>query len=409
MPNTATPQGAADPDVKIGEVVVKPNPRQVAIDAMTARMETARTDELNDAIAADPGLAANQHSIDSEIAAANAAAVAAGTLAPPELEDGTASVQPIHAPAEPAADPLPASIAADPLSEFIVMDNGKPMFQAKVNGETKLIPLDQARRQIQIGTAAEVRMQQAAAFEQNTTRSLDERERGIATKEAALAQRTAAATPPPGTPPPGDFTDEDLLDETRGFVSAAFSGTEEDAAKKLAHTLSKLRAPAAVAQPVQRVDEGAIVKKAARAAVTAVQNVDKQKDVDTGYAQFQTDYPDIMGDPKLYKMADDMTDEIEKENPTWPISQVMDEAGKRTRAWVNELKGIEPAPPTLPIVPNTPVVTPHPPNRQERKAELVRMPQAAVGAVHQPPADEPEEEQTPAEAFAELKSARGQP
>jgi hypothetical protein len=412
MMNTPATQlpGAADPDVKIGEVVVKPNPRQVAIDAMTARMEEARETELADAVAADPGLAMSQAAMDNQIAAANAEAIADGTLAPPELDDGAASRKPMHpAPGTPAVDPLPADIAADPLSEFVEMKDGKPMFRAKVNGEDRLIPLDQARRQIQIGTAAEVRMQQAAAFEQRTTQEAEQRERDLQIKEAALAQRTAVA-PQPGTPPAGDFSDEDLLDEAREIFNTAFSGTEEDAAKKLARTLSKLRAPTAVVQPAQRIDEGAIVKKAARAAVTAVQNVDKQKDVDTGYAQFQTDYPDIMADPKLYKMADDMTDEIERENPTWRISQVMEEAGKRTRAWVSELTGQAPVEtPKPPTVPNTSTLTPHPPNRQERKSELVRMPTAAAAAVHQTPADEPEHEQTPVEAFAALKASRGQP
>ena len=407
--NTATQvQGAADPDVNAGEVVVRENPRQVAIDAMTQRMEDARISDLNEAIAEDPGLAMNQAQIDSAIATANAEAVADGRLPPPTLDDGAASRTPIH-PAPGTPEPLPAEIAADPLSEFVVMQNGQPMFKAKVNGEDKLIPLDQARRQIQIGTSAEIRMQQAADLEKRTTHDLQLRERDLSTKEQALSLRTQAVAPP-RTPPAGDFSEEDLLDEAREIFNTAFSGTEEDAAKKLARTLSKLRAPAAQ-QSAPSIDENALVKRAAKAAVTAVQNVGKQKDVATGYKQFQSDYPDIMGDPQLYKMADDMTDGIERDNPDWKISQVMDEAGKRTRAWVDNLKGIAPPvdPTPRPQIQNTPVVTPHPPNRQERKAGLVRMPNVAAGAVHQTPVDVPETEQTPGEALADLKAARGQP
>ncbi len=409
--NQATPQGALDPDVKIGEVVVKENPRQIAIDAMSERVESERRREIDEAVAADPGLAANQHQIEREIAAANAEAVADGLLPPPVLEDGTASVEPMH-PDDPAplVDPLPAAITADPLSEFVVMDGNKPMFKAKVNGEDKLIPLDQARRQIQIGIAAEIRMQQAAALEKRSTDDAIKRDRDLKTREEALLQRTAAVTPLPETLSQDDFSEADLLDEAREVFSTAFSGTEEDAAKKLTKMFLKLRVPAAV-QPVQRVDENAIVRKAASAAVTAVQKVDKQKDVDTGYVQFKIDYPEIMSDPNLYKMADDMTDEIEKENPTWPISQVMDEAGKRTRAWVNQIRGDEPAEPApTPAIPNIPVQAQHPTqDRQERKAQLVPMPKAAVSAVYQAPVDEPEKEQTPQEAFAELKESRGQP
>ena len=409
--NQATPQGAPDPDVKIGEVVVKESPREIAINAMSEHVESERRKEIDEAVAADPGLAANQHQIEREIAASNAEAVADGLLPPLELQDGAASVEPMNLPADPPGpEPLPAEIAADPLSEFVVMENGKPMFQAKVNGEIKLIPLDQARRQIQIGTAAEIRMQQAAALEKRSTDDATRRDRDLKTREAALLQRTQAAPVIPAVPVQADLMEADLLDEAREVFSTAFSGTEEEAAKKLTKMFLKLRTPAAI-QPVQRVDENAIVRKAASAAVTAVQSIDKQKDVDTGYEQFKIDYPEIMSDPNLYKMADDMTDEIEKENPKWPISQVMDEAGKRTRAWVNQIKGIEPVEPApIPATPNIPVQAQHPTqDRQERKTQLVPMPKAAVGAVYQAPVDEPEQEQTPQEAFAELKESRGQP
>ena len=400
MNATATPQGAADPDVNPGEVVVAVNPRQEAIDAMSARADEARDKELSDAIAADPGLAAKQASIDAQIQASNDEARARGDLSPEVLDpDGAASRVAMH-PAQAPSDSLPKSLADDPLSEYIVMDNGTPMFQAKVNGEIRLIPLDQARRQIQIGTAAEVRMQNAASVEAG----LQERESNLATREQALAQRT---TQQPVVPAQADLSDEDLLDEARDIFSTAFGGTEEDAAKKLARTLSKLRAPTAVAAPF--VDENAIASRAAKAAVGAIQNVNRAKDVKSGYEQFKTDYPEIMEDGRLYKMADDMTDEIARDNPEWDISQVMQEAGTRTRAWVNQMKGI-PVEPGQPVAIDTPVLPQHPTQtRQERKSELVRMPTPAAAAVHQEPVDVPEVEQTPQEALAELKQSRGQP
>ena len=334
--NTATQPGA-DPDVQINEVVVTENPRQVSIDAMTKRMEDARDAELADALAADPGLAHNQAKIENEIAVANAAAIAAGELAAPDPNDldGAASRTPMHLPQPQTTEPLPAELAGDPLSEYIVMDQGQPMFQAKVNGQIQLIPLADARRQIQIGTAAEVRMQQAAARETNIT----QRESDLGARELAFANRVTSTAPTARSelPPAGDVSEEDLLDEAREIFNTAFSGTEEDAARKLARTLSKLRAPAPA--QVQRVDERAIVSKAAKAAVDAIQNVDHKKDVQSGYQKFQEDYPEIMGDLQLYKMADGMTDEIANENPNWKISRVMQEAGKRTREWVNSVQG----------------------------------------------------------------------
>jgi hypothetical protein len=419
--NTATQQGAQsplvakptqqpNPDLAINEVIVKESPRDISIAAMSERMEANRIEEIQESIEADPGLAANQARIDNQIKAANQEAIEAGLLPAPD-PDGAASRQPMHTPTEPKPAPLPADVAADPLSEYIVMQDGKPMFSTKVNGQLRLIPLEDARRELQIGTAAAIRMNEATRLHQQVS----EREVAMSANEAALAQRVATAPAViSSVPAQTDLTEEDLYDEAKEIFSTAFTGTEEDAARKLAKTLVKLRGsvtPTAQMQP--RVDERAIVRKAAQAAVGAIQNVEKTKDVRTGYVKFQEDYPDVMGDPALYKMADNMTDEIERENPTWPISQVMDEAGKRTRAWVNKLKGVEPDPPDpLPPGSQNIGVLPQPPtqdHRQDRKSELVRIPTVASAAVHEQPVDDVETEQSPQEAFAQLKASRGQP
>lgn len=395
----ARPSNAVDPDVKDGEVVVQENPRQAAIDAMTERMESSRQTELDEAIAADPGLAQQQADMDAAIEAENDAARADGTLPPARMDaDGALTREPMHEPA--------AAAPKDPLSEFVVMKDGEQMFQVKVNGQTKLIPLDQAKRQLQIGVAAETRMEQAALYENHTTKALQERERAIAVKEQALLQRTQQAATT--IPAKADLSEEDLLDEAREIFSTAFSGTEEDAAKALAKTLTKIRAPGK--ESVTPVDESVLVAKASKAAVDAINRKEQDRDVLTGYEQFQKDYPDIMNDPRLYRMADNMTDEIEKANPTWPISRVMDEAGKQTRSWVESVSGKAYTPPATDsktsgdLRHSTQEV-----NRQERKQGLVKIPAAAAGAIHADPADEPEREQTPQEAFEQLKNARGQP
>lgn len=428
--NTATQQGAPrdyvtnvpsnkppNPDLAINEVIVQESPRDISIAAMAERQEAARVSELNEAIAADPGLAASQAQIENQIDAANAAAIAAGELEPPvkETTDGAASVQPMHAPpAAPKPDPLPAELVTDPLSEYIVMQGGKPMFSTKVNGQLQLIPLEDARRELQIGTAAAIRMNEATRYSQQ----VEQRAQQISASEAALAKRMQQpAVARPAVPAQTDLSEADLYDEAKEIFNVAFTGTEEDAARKLAKTLVKLRSSVAAPAVQAPVDERTIVRKAATAAVNAVQAVEQTKDVRSGYAKFQEDYPDIMTDPVLYKMADDMTDGIEQENPNWPISQVMDEAGKRTRAWVNKMKGVEvpdPDPdPTLQPHPNLVAGGPAPPptqeHRQERKQGLVRMPTVANAAVHEEPSDDAGKEQSPQEAFDELRRSRGQP
>lgn len=404
--NTATQPGA-DPDVKADEVIVKSNPRQDKIDAFTARVEKARVDDLNAAIANDPDLAATQERMEAQQRESRAAAEAEGLLEPLEAVDGAAFVDPLTPPEEPVTDPLPAELANDPLKDFLVMEDGKPMFKAKINGQQTLIPLEQAKRQIQIGTAAEIRMQEATRIKQQA----EERAQQVTVSEAALAQRIGKEAPAPAAvPAQPDLSNDDLLAQSRDILSTMFTGTEEEAAVKLAKTLGQLNRvpPALVVAPV--VDENAIVEKTTRAVVSTINVDNRKKDVQKGYTQFQKDYPEIMSDVNLYNMADSMTDKIEKEHPDWDISEVMAEAGKRTRVWVKNLApgSEDPQPPDPSINTQTDDSTQN--NREERKEGLVRMPAVAAGAVHTGSnVDQDDVPQTPQEALAETRKARGQP
>ena len=72
MNDTATQEGAArtepqvDPDVKKDEIPTRPNPREAALEAMAERQEQERRRELDEALAADPDLAAAwlEHGLD---------------------------------------------------------------------------------------------------------------------------------------------------------------------------------------------------------------------------------------------------------------------------------------------------------------------------------------------------------
>lgn len=426
MNDTATQTGAADtptldPDVDTSqEVEVKLSPRDAALAAMGDRQEQMRQEELQEAIENDPGLAANQAAIEKEIAEANAEAGITHepddtpSFGPVGSDDGAASRQAMHEP-EPHPD-LPGTLQDDPLADFIEMHDGQPMVKLKVNGQEGLLPLADAKRQLQIGVSAEVRMQTAAEREN----ALDARERKLTAGEAALSARMSTIAQPqqpatPAQPQPG-LSDEDLHEEAQGIFNTAFSGTEEDAAGKLAKTLIKIRDSAGRAAPTQVVDPHAIAQEAAALATGTLTRQSRKKDVATGYQSFKDNYPEIVNDPRLFKMADDLTEVIEREHPDWNIADVMDEAGKRTRDWVKGLTGQpqdtevdDPAP--TPGDQNSPTVseatTQH---RQQRKAGLIPMPTQAGAAVHQEP-EEPSDDggQSPQEAFLELKKARGQP
>ena len=424
MNDTATQEGAApsepqvDPDVKQDEIPTRPNPRAAALEAMAERQEQERRRELDEALAADPDLAAQQNRIDRAIADSNAEA---GIVHPDEETpsyggnidqyDGAASRQPMNQSPERDRPDLPQKLQDDPMADFIVMQNGAPMVKAKVNGEERLIPLADAKRQVQIGVAAEVRMQNAAQAE----KLLNDRANKLTAGEAALAARMKVLQSQPSVPKKPDLTDEELEREATEIFETAFSGTEEDAAKKLAKTLVKIRDSAAArVQPTPRLDTDAIARQAANIATGVLTEQSRKKDMTKAYEKFKGDYPEIMKDPHLYKMADGLTDQVEREHPDWNIAQVMDEAGKRTRDWVKGLRGDaedtgdnptpKPKPNQNSLVSDTTTQT-----RQERKAGLVRMPTQQGAAVYSEPEETGDVEQSPQAAFAELKKARGQP
>jgi hypothetical protein len=409
MNDTATQQGAArneppvpDPDVNPAkEVEVRMTPRQAQMEALAERQEQARVDELNEAMAADPGLAAEQARINGAIVEANAEAGI--THEETQIEAGLQSQKTI-AEQPPASPDLPGNLQDDPLADFIEMHNGAPMVKAKVNGQDRLIPLNDAKRQLQIGVASEVRMQSAAQKEKD----VEARERRVIAQEAALSARIKTQSEVPVAP---DLSEDELLEEAQDIFNTAFSGTEEDAAKKLAKTLAKIKAAATPA--AQPMDQNAVARQAASMAAGYLTNQAKKKDVATGFAKFKSDYPDIVGDSNLFRMADEATETIEREHPDWTIAQVMDEAGKRTRDWVKNLAGQNPdtgdEPPPTPADQNSPSVAQSTQTRQDRKAGLVRMPTSAAAAVHTTPEPENNAEQSPQEALRELRASRGQP
>lgn len=400
-------------DVKEGEVAVETrSPRDIALEALSARSDEAHTAQIAEQIESDPGAKLIHDQIVDQQVANREQAVADGLLAPSqeELTDGALVVEPMHPAPEPKPEPLPTELQDDPLVEYIVMENDKPMFAMKVNGENMLIPLADARRQLQIGTAAEIRMTNAAVRE----RQINERERQLTVAERALQQRAAApAQIQPQVPAPADLSEAELRKDALGVMNTVFSGTVEEAADELTKVLMRTRTPAA--QPTPVIDTQAIIKQASFAAIGAVDARDQKKDLVKGYNSFQSEYPKIMADANLYRMADSMTDVIATEHPEWSKSEVMLEAGKRTSEWVENLKGPAPTVITDDVVvpPEDETISEHtqpPPTqtRQDRKSELVRMPQASVAAVNSLETPKVDQPLSPQQALDEVRKARGQ-
>ncbi len=404
---------AAHPDVKNDEVAVNTgmSPRDIALQSMEEKTEEAHTAQVKEDAEGDSGVKMLQDQMQAGQDASRAQAVIDGKLPAAEVKmdpDGAASREPMH-PEQvmpPAALPESAELQNDPLVEHIVMEGEQPMFALVINGENVLMPLGEARRRLQIGTAAEIRMQNAALKE----KEVNERETRLKAGENSLAarMRTPQITTQPVVIQP-TLSEKEIQVQAKDVFVTAFSGSEEDAAEKLTKLLIATRTPQApLAAPI---DETAIVKRATHAAVGVIAATDIKKDLVKGLESFEDKYPEIMGDVNLYRMADSMTDEIAIENPLWSKSQVILESGKRTSEWIESLKGtasteeiddaVTPASETISKLSQPPTQ-----NRQERKRTLVQIPQVSIAT---PPSAEPEEQpQTPQEALDELRATRGQ-
>jgi hypothetical protein len=268
---------------------------------------------------------------------------------------------------------------ADPLADFVVVRNGRQMFKAVVDGRTVEMPLEEARANIQKNIAADRRLQEAALRRQELDR-----------REAALNKREQTRT----APAPVDTLDLDA--EAADLVKVLVSAPEDVAAKRMAQTLKKLR------QAHAPIDSNAIVSQAADVAVRTIAANDDVRAKASGFKKFQEVYSDVANDPDLYALADRRSDLIHAEHPDWSPEQIMLEAGKQAREWLEQKTGKKL------VVPNqgrTQAEANR--NRQETKQQLRPMPVSRT--VIPTAAIDDGADDSPQAQLAEIRKGRGQP
>lgn len=309
-----------------------------------------------------------------------------------EGEEDPTPTQPITpvAAAPRAARPAKAApAAADPLANFLVMQNGKQMVRLNVDGTETLIPVEQARAQLQKLNAGDRRLQEATEARKQIERdraNLAVREAAVAARERTQPSATAAAEDPA------------LRAEATGLVKSLMSDSVEEAAAKMAKALARARQQGTV-------DVEAIAQRAAVTAKQSLKADEENKDVKAGFSKFQQDYPEIAQDPNLFRYADNLSEVIKTEHPDWVPSQIMAEAGKQTRAWLGSLTG---APAPKPTPKPAPTLVPAVNNRQAAKDRLRPMP---VVRAAQRAAEGDSQENTaprPADVLSEIRRSRGQ-
>ena len=338
----------------------------------------------------DPRMAMIEEMADQNNAERMAPAGAVLNGLAPEVPEGydpeeNVVVAPIEAEASAETAALPDEYANNPLADFIVMDGETPMFKTVYQGQEKLIPLENAQREMQKHVAADIRLQQNTEWQRN----LEEREAQLQQTTAALNQSLQAQHESPPSSPVVDVDDEALQAEALEVVSGLFTGSEDEAAAKLADLLRKTRS----APQAPSIDPNQLVQQAVQATRQQLSEEARQTDVNTGFKKFSEDYPDIMADQALFGYADSMTDDIAAEHPEWMPSEVMLEAGKRVREWVQSMKAPEQS------------AQPTNNDRLERKQQLRPLPRVRQGTQEAEPIEQP---QTPAQMMDEIRAARGQ-
>lgn len=294
----------------------------------------------------------------------------------PETVDGTESVEPVAAKGRPAE--RVSTKGQDPLGDYVVRVEGKPMFRTVVDGQEKLIPLETARAQLQKNLAADKRLQQAWELKQQ----LDAREATIRQTEETLRSRSH---------PAAQATSVDDRKLAGDLVRSLVSEPEDKAAEKMAEAFGRIRQASAPG-----LDIGAVTKAAREEAQRTFAAEREKEALGNGFTQFTKDYPDIAGNSELFTLADKKSEVIAAEHPEWKPHQIMDEAGRQTRAWMQSMGVTSKVAAAKAVSGN-----------QQRKQNLVPMPQARTAAPA--PRAASEDESSPQAQLAEIRKSRGQP
>jgi hypothetical protein len=348
------------------------NPRLNAMDAIAARNDAVIDDQL-----AAEGLSASVTVGDQGHPPA----------APPPPPPAPAAPAPSAAPAPgpapaPSPTPAPAPGIYSKVAE-VVGNEPVPLDQldqlrvtVRIDGEDRVMTVHDLRRSTQLDGAAQKRLQQA--------NELLEKARTAAS--AAPSGAPASPAPPPvgveARTSTGDIPSAKPTAAVKDLVQALLVGDEARAEELLAPILTG-------SQQAPQIDTARIASQAAA-------QVKQQLSVDDANAKFRSEFQDIVGDPHLASVADELFEEVMAEEPHKPYDQALEEAGKRTRAWMAS-KGLGSAAPAP-----TPAPTPRD-KKLDRKSQIDEV--SGLNARGAGPAEE--RIPTASETIAEMRGQRG--
>jgi hypothetical protein len=230
-------------------------------------------------------------------------------------------------------DPMPDSDLP------LYMEGGQWMARIKVDGEIKEIPFARLQAAAQKLEAGDKRLEEANRLRQE----IDTREQQLLQREQQLQNQPPAQ----GADSPSQTENgqpDDVRAIARKYHEALLNGDDDDVTADLLTQLTtagRHQPQVDVAQIAQQVER----QVEARIAAGKRESDDRQQqdvrntELRDAFSTFKDEFKDVSGDKELLQMADRLTVVVAQEYPTYTPIQVMREAGKRTRTWLQEKTG----------------------------------------------------------------------
>lgn len=227
----------------------------------------------------------------------------------------------------------------------------KPQVEVRVNGNTRKV--DKAK----VDEAGGVEAYQMMVAGQEKLRLISQREKAVKEKEAALEEQrkelekstlAAPAEEPAQTQNPDLAAPvEDQQSKLRRKAKEALLDGDVEEADRLDAQADDLLITKASTNAIQHMEQTQAQREETQRIADAKLAAEQRRlAIDAGTADFAIEYPELMRDPHLMRVADSHTDAIVQEHPEWNPSQVMLEAGKRVTDWVKS-QGASNAPSSL--------------------------------------------------------------
>lgn len=343
MPEPATRKGVEKPVADPADVTIGThNPRNDMIDLISRQTEHDQL--LGDETAAPPE---PEPKLKPE----------------PGEEESVSEPDAPAAPVEPEGEPKPA-VAEPPVAteeDFLALDAiGKKRIKLKIDGEDRVLTVEEALREVQKKGAADKRLEESTRLV-NEAKALFEQ-----AKQAPQPSQDAVVQQPP--------LDEDVA----AVVQAIRTGTDEEANYAAQQWEQRIRNTKAI---LPAADVRAFVNDAV--------------DFRSSAEWVKQEYADLFGDTRLAAMFTDADERQVRAQDKRPYRERYTEIGESLRSWRDSL-----------IRPQAAANAQALEQKRERKAAVVTPPAASVKA-ELPPAEDPTDDSV-TDVIANIAKARGQ-